>query len=1838
LLLSATMVQPQQNSSYNLNFGREEYSNYAFYGGGLDDIRIYNRALSLNEVQQLYSFEAAPLPVITSQPQSVVTNFGSAVNFNVSATGANGVWFQWLKDGVPLPNATNSLLALTNVQPPSIGNYAAVVTGFSGSVTSSVASLALNGVDSGIWDGLVAYYPFHGNANDESGFGNNAVRINTLDTVDRFGNPSSAFAFDGVGTAAGSKVIFTNTPINLGQQGYTVNLWFKLNNLAQLLQVPFSGANTPVGITLSYNDNNAPGYVVFDIGPGNAFWTTLYSHGPKNDYQLGHWYSLSLTKSGTSYALYIDGQKQLDLVIPAAAGYDFAFQPLIGAYAPNGFEAFNGDIDDVRIYNRALSSNEVAQLYAYESVPPPVNLAPVLAAVPPQTVEERLTWSYRLSATDANVPTNTLTYGVVSGPAGLTVNPTTGAATWTPGEADGGQVYSLVFKVTDDGVPPLSATNTVSLTVTKVNNPPTLAAIPDATLPEGSPWTSTATGQDLDLPMQTLGYTVVSGPAGLTINPTSGALSWTPTEAQGPGTYSVTVRVADPGGLTADRTFTLTVTEVNAPPLLAAVADQQIVYGQTVALTLGATDTDQPPNPLTFRLANGPTNAVVTAAGQFSWTPIRSQAPSTNDFRVAVSDGTVSVTNSFRVVVVDLVLLVNGVEATGTVGTLPPVTLAFTHERSDWLLFYSLDTNEPSSSSLYYLEPFALEASATVWPVLFSPDFSQSILGLPVRVNVLKPQTLGIAGGNGLVHLGPGVPIAAASDSGLPVSLEVVGGPAKIEGGQLVPLGGGTVTLRAQQAGNETWAPASLTVERTVAAAAQTIVWTPVPGQVFGAGAVTLSATASSGLPVSYAVVAGPGTLAGAQLTPTGAGTVAVRATQGGNANFLAATADTAVTVAKAGQTLSFAALANRPFSTTPIPLVASASSGLPVAFSVLSGPATVTGSQLTLTGVGPVVLRATQAGNANYDVALPKDQSFTVAQGAQTLTFTGVGPKTFGDAPVTLAATSGAGLPVTFQVLSGPGTLSGGALALTGAGSIVVQAQQAGNALYLPATSSQTVAVAKAAQTLAFIPPAVAGYTTNAIPLVGTATSGLPVAFRVVGGAAMLNGSELRLTGVGAVAVAADQAGDANWLAAASVTNTFTVGRGEQTIAFTPIGDQVLGNPPVTLAATSSAGLLVSYAVLSGPASASAGQLTLLNEGTVTVRALNPGSPLWLAAQTDQTFAIRKLTTLEVTVTGTVGGTVTVDPVKQLYAPTDNVTLTAVASAGFAFGGWSGDLGGNANPATLAMGANRKVAATFLDVGAPEIAWTLPVAGPTSDERVQLGGRITDNIGVTVATWSRDGGAGQTLALAGDGTFAVDGLVLNLGTNRFTVTARDLAGNQTTQERVVVWVPDRILLLSDAAGVQEGQRAVFTLSLVSTGEVSGLNLELAYDTNYLADPKLVLSSVAAQSISQVSTQTPGVLRMVLSLPGTTLPRGTQTLATVSFRARSVPFSLDSIVTPTIKDIAAESGAALVSANATRSGSVRISRRIILGDNNANQTLDIGDAVVMQQLLVGLAEERSWDGGLNDLNQNGGLDSGDVTKVLRAVVGLDVQPNSVVPGAVSGGLRGNVRQFGDPPPSVLVNSNDLAAFQFPDGPLPKVGQPYHVVVDLTRLDGPISGLSFRLGYPTNALQLVLNQLGSLVPGQTVPLWNLVPGQANLAVIGAATWPNTNGAAAIFTFLPLPALVENPTWTLTLDKLQVTGSGFDIRSLDNVAATVKGTDAPTAPPLFTLSTTNLSAGHLSVKVAASIGTTLVLQSSTNLVDWTPFGSPVAGQGTNSPVPLSLPVNAAEPSRFFRLTSQ
>ena len=854
-----------------------------------------------------------------------------------------------------------------------------------------------------------------------------------------------------------------------------------------------------------------------------------------------------------------------------------------------------------------------------------VNRPPVINPVAASSVAEGSSWSWALIASDPDLPANGLTFRLVSGPSGASVEPKTGVLNWTPSETDGGSSMELVAEVTDDGQPPLATQTTFRLAVTEVNSSPTLEAMADVTAPEGAAWSITVRAMDSDLPAQTLTYTLKANPPGMTLDASTAELRWTPLEGQGPGTYPVTVSVTDSGGATAERSFTVAVAEVNQPPQVAAWADQRIVFGQSVNLKMEVTDADLPANRFTYRVVEGPTNLALSEDGRLVWTPARNQSPSTNLISVAVSDGIASVTNSVRVEVFELVMAVNGSEVTEALDAPLNSRISFRSGRSDWLVYYSLNGQTPTYEppSKFYLDPFNLPATATVWPIAFSPDFAESVVGVPVRVVMLKVQTLDLQGGLGLVHLGPGVPIEGKSNSGLPVTLSVISGPGRLEAGRLISTGGGVVRIRTTQAGNDNWAPAEAEFERTVARAVQTIAWQPLDPAVYGGLPVRLRAIASSGLPVDYLGISGPGSVSEGQLQVSGVGEVLVRARQAGNADFDSAVADLAILVGRAPQSIVWDGIADRVFGLEVIPLDGKASSGLGVNYEVISGPAVVINDRLTVTGVGTVVIQASQAGDANYQPAPVRQVSFVVSKAAQTLAFGSIGPKTFGDAPVALSATSSTGLPVTYSVMSGPGSLTSNQLSMTGAGAVVILALQAGNDLYHPASVAQTVTVAKAAQSLAWSPDSSLTYRTNLIALDARASSGLTAGYRVVSGPGAIMAGKLSLTGVGSVMIAAEQSGDANWMAATAITNRFTVGRGVQVVTFEPIGNRLLGAEPVTMVARASSGLPVTFSVINGQAEVNDQQLTLLGAGIVTVRAINPGSPLWLSASADQNFTV---------------------------------------------------------------------------------------------------------------------------------------------------------------------------------------------------------------------------------------------------------------------------------------------------------------------------------------------------------------------------------------------------------------------------------------------------------------------------------------------------------------------------------------------------------------------------------------------------------------------------------------
>jgi hypothetical protein len=168
----------------------------------------------------------------------------------------------------------------------------------------------------------------------------------------------------------------------------------------------------------------------------------------------------------------------------------------------------------------------------------------------------------------------TLTYSLGAGaPTNATVNPATGVFTWTPTEAQAPTTNLIRVIVTDNSGPPVSATNTFTVTVLETNSPPVLAAIPDRTVHAGSIVTFTNSATDPHLPANTLTYSLDPGaPTNASVGALTGVFTWPTTDADAGTTNPITVRVTDNGTPATSDAQSFTVTVLARPGIQAVTA------------------------------------------------------------------------------------------------------------------------------------------------------------------------------------------------------------------------------------------------------------------------------------------------------------------------------------------------------------------------------------------------------------------------------------------------------------------------------------------------------------------------------------------------------------------------------------------------------------------------------------------------------------------------------------------------------------------------------------------------------------------------------------------------------------------------------------------------------------------------------------------------------------------------------------------------------------------------------------------------------------------------------------------------------------------------------------------------------------------------------------------------------------------------------------------------------------------------------------------------------------------------------------------------------------------
>ena len=211
-------------------------------------------------------------------------------------------------------------------------------------------------------NGLIGYWPFNGNANDESGNNNNGTVNGATLTNDRLGNANKAYAFDGVNDKIVSPII------NPLQANWSVSFWYSsLNSTSNFQGQNAIGLGSDMygwgGAGFQISGQNPPGQCpafnylnqmyMFDASQecgGNYLGGGLYSNTT--------WYNVVIIKNNLNYDLIIN-----NVMITSSVLLDIDIDQLIFGNRDISFQYFNGNVDDIGIWDRILTECEISDLY-----------------------------------------------------------------------------------------------------------------------------------------------------------------------------------------------------------------------------------------------------------------------------------------------------------------------------------------------------------------------------------------------------------------------------------------------------------------------------------------------------------------------------------------------------------------------------------------------------------------------------------------------------------------------------------------------------------------------------------------------------------------------------------------------------------------------------------------------------------------------------------------------------------------------------------------------------------------------------------------------------------------------------------------------------------------------------------------------------------------------------------------------------------------------------------------------------------------------------------------------------------------------------------------------------------------------------------------------------------------------------------------------------------------------------------------------------------------------------------------------------------------------------------
>ncbi|WP_179412076.1 LamG domain-containing protein [Mucilaginibacter sp. E4BP6] len=215
--------------------------------------------------------------------------------------------------------------------------------------------------------GLIAYYAFNNSGTDSSGHGHNGTLYDISSVPDRFGNANGAFYFNG--TSSSYITVPDAQELRLSNTDFTITLWVKLDTYnssfgTNLISKRDAGANLGYSLSASGYENSAAPLGAYGFGPGGN-----YPGGTsQSTISLGQWTMITVVYSLAKQQLtfykngVFDGVSATNVVSPNATVNAVLY---IGKDDPDNYTTYylQGSLDDVRMYNRALSTTDIGKLY-----------------------------------------------------------------------------------------------------------------------------------------------------------------------------------------------------------------------------------------------------------------------------------------------------------------------------------------------------------------------------------------------------------------------------------------------------------------------------------------------------------------------------------------------------------------------------------------------------------------------------------------------------------------------------------------------------------------------------------------------------------------------------------------------------------------------------------------------------------------------------------------------------------------------------------------------------------------------------------------------------------------------------------------------------------------------------------------------------------------------------------------------------------------------------------------------------------------------------------------------------------------------------------------------------------------------------------------------------------------------------------------------------------------------------------------------------------------------------------------------------------------------------------